>query len=296
MRTIEGNTALADAPQQSAEPGLHVLPQADAEPVPTGSESAQEAPATLVSESVPERVANVEADAVPEVRPDIDAATSVDELIAMLEQMDGQGPQIEAIRETQMYLQAHMTEIISGVLNKGNATYRDMLGQTLARISDARLREKTRGLLKRQMEAAFRDRRQDFVQTAVRDATSFDQLAGVIRQFRSVNTEGEGSTAISATQALELVETARRALQVKTADKPWLKMVDQALEADLDQIVANVPSDSGIRNRVRALLWEQVKEARLQSVSDDASADASRPGLMGRIRRGLGSLFGRRSS
>lgn len=221
-----------------------------------------------------------------EFKNDVQSARSVEALNRIIEGMGiVQGSRaysaaevVQTIKVAQNFLDEHLVEIIAGVINRGNESFRESLGKKVNAITNGGplgIREKVRELMKEQMQAAFRSDRKEMVSGAVEQARDFTQLYEVIGQFtRGVNVAGENKKErITAEETIRRIEATRGDLAILMRDERWLKRPMPELERELDQLVAgSIPKDSAIDRKVFVLLLELIREQRLTSEAGAASA------------------------
>lgn len=235
------------------------------------------------------------------LRKKIEAVESIDELCNILslspELAGSEGVKSEdvvrSIRDIEAFLNEHITDIVTGVINKGAEYYRDRLGQKLLAVQlggDLDIRGKVKELLKTRMGESFKENKTEYAEGAVIKSNSFDQLYGVIKQFKGVNAQEAGrALKITAEQSIEAIGVARDDLEILLEDHKFLNNSPVVVRRNIKDLIQNVPQDSGIRVKVEYLLNQRFEAAKFESFSKDSQKSFG-SGVLGRFKK----LFGRR--
>lgn len=200
---------------------------------------------------------------------------------------------IGQVREIDNFLNEHLDKVITGtIIGAGEFDhYRDELGKKLSKITrggDLGIRQKVKELLKHKMEDRFLENRKVLVQSSIGRVKSFDELENIVKQFKGLNLEGEGGPRYSKEQAMEVINLARSDFDLLLADKNFVSKSHEEIERNIDDAIRKVPKDSGVRDKVKYLLMQKVKDAKLQ----EFSAQVQEP-VGSRIKKRLFGFFKR---
>lgn len=273
----EGLSALEEPPKfpdkTEKEPRSDVAQAAEA--FLTYGQGPKDGPETLPE--TPEKNSELE-----KLKSEIIGAADINNLCDILDAAETLGPNnanietvVQNIRDIEEFLNDHMIEIVMGVIDKGNekaAHYRNQLGQRLKMIieDDLAIRSKVKELLKAKMDESFRENKGNYVKGAIAESKSFDQLYGVIKQFKGVNIKEEYGKKYTPDQAIEVIMFARHNFEKILNEPELLKKLDADVNKNIDEFIENVPQDSGIKKRVKLLLIEKFEQTQRDSNSRDS--------------------------
>lgn len=261
-----------------------------AEEARTRRKNSPKTPTELPSETPKENV-NLE-----KLKGQIDGAQSIEGLCEVLnsapELANSSENVVKNIRDVESFLEKNMDEIVTGVINKGAKYYRELLGEKLRAIEaggELAIQKKVKELLKARMDESFKEKKAEYVVEAVARCNSFEQLYEVIKQFKGVNIDKVDELKYSSGQAIKVIETTRHDFNVIIDDPKVLNGPSEVINKNIEDLIKNVPKDSGINNKVRHLLIKRLKEARLESFSSDSQKSFG-SGIFAKAKK----FFGRR--
>lgn len=206
----------------------------------------------------------------------IDGTESIDELCETLSsapELAGSSENVVAsIRDVETFLEKHINEIITGEINKGAESCRRLLKKKFSAVKDngrLAIKAKVEKLLRARLNESFKEKKADYVVEAVAKCDSFEQLYGVIRQLKGVNIDkaDKRKPRYSSEQAIRVIEIAMHDFDLIIKDLKVLNGPDEIIDKNIEDLIKNLPKDSGINEAVGYLLKKRFKEARLEKNS-----------------------------
>lgn len=181
---------------------------------------------------------------------------------------------IANIRELQEFFESHAKELMVSVINNSGSYYQDLFGKKLNAITrggDLNIRTKVKNILVAEMNQRFETEREELVAQAISEVRNFAQLFDIIEKFKGLNIEPKEARAKTAPrysppQAIEVILGAQNQLRAMFNGDQIIHHDLVSQRAVIDDLLRQwrVPHDSGIYEKVEALLIEELKEMSLR--------------------------------
>lgn len=252
------------------------------------------------------------------------SSESISELASNLESavsFNGQnGSELaKKIKAAESFLQANMALIVEGVLNTtddirlqegyvegSNLEVRSRLGEFVKALGDAKLEEKAKALMKKEMAGYFNGHKMELAEAAVKHAPSAASIFEVVKRFKQIK---DGQTVYSREELKGIMAdnlAFDRELDVYAAahNRPDTA-VDAGVIDNLQEQIAvhagRLPEVMGIRRETADKFRQKLIEIKVkklaQEISSGVSSDEEAPkkgGFFAAVKSGWGKLWGRK--
>jgi hypothetical protein len=180
------------------------------------------------------------------------------------------------ISEAAIFLRKNIDSIIlctiTGKDDEKQSEFAKMFA-TITRGQDLGIRQKAQELLKGEMNKRFEEKKGEFAVFTVSSVKTIEELCQILKdKFKTIR---EGETVFDKEKIVKQIQDAQRdladAVEIGTLAQASLEEVDKNIKS----VIRGIPHDSGIYDKAFGLLWEIVKEKRLNKYAKDISSSSS---------------------